>query len=138
MKGTIGNMKIIKEQVLTEMAMSRPDAMEKCEALGMKFIEHFVKIYNSPQSETVHHWSKEMQAWYDSISRIKIKNTNKFLTIPEKIDWFYSFTSSYEDYFNNDVDKIYKYNQLITGVELTNDVYATIIDIFDLAGGNNN
>ena len=131
-------MKIIKEQMLNEMSVSRPEAMEKCEALGIKFIEHFVKIYNNPHSQTVHHWSKEMQAWYDSVSRIKIKKINKPLTIPEKIDWFYSFTDSYEDYFNNDEDKIYKYKQLITGVELTGDVYRTVVNIFDLEGNNDN
>lgn len=35
----------MKFNVLNEMAYSRQDLIEKCSNLGLKFIEHFKKVY---------------------------------------------------------------------------------------------
>lgn len=84
---------------LYEMALSRPDAIERCYSLGKKFIEYFHKIYVSDykHSTAIHHWISEMQAWYDAVIDIVLKNNQKHLNGSQLRDRFYSFGSSYEE-----------------------------------------
>lgn len=117
---------------LIEMALSRTDAIDRCIGKGKIFIEHFNKIYNNPKVDTVHHWCSEMQSWYNDIMNIVIKSNNKHLNNSQKKDWFYSFGSSYEEYFNYDEDKIEKYEEFIDYLDTSNDVYNSILKIFSL------
>lgn len=120
-------------KVIKEMAITRSDAIDKCISLGKQFISHFDKIYSDPNNIDVEHWSKEMQTWYNSINEIMLKNNHKYLTIPQKIDWFFEFGSSYEDYFNEDKDKIEKYEDLINYIlKFDMSVLDSIKEIFNI------
>lgn len=126
-------MRIIKEQMLNEMALDRQDAIDKCRSLGKKFIAHFEKIYNNPYSQTVHHWCQEMQSWYDNISEIVLAYNKKKLSVYQKIEWFYNFGSSHDLYFNHNFDKMEKYQELMNEIEYNHkSVYEAIKHIFDL------
>lgn len=125
-------MKIINEACLYEMAMNRTDAIDRCISLGEKFIKHFKKIYDNPDSQDIHHWSSEMQAWFNSVNNIVLKGKQKKpLSITQKVDWFFSFGSSYEDYFNNDTTMIELYEELINDLTINNlTVYDSIVKMF--------
>lgn len=89
-------------QLLNEMALSRVDAMDLCIALGDKFTNHFKEIYQKGISDRdFKHHCQELQAWYDKIDKIILKQNNKKLSKIQKIDWFFTHGSSLEEIFNN-------------------------------------
>lgn len=120
---------IFKTQ-LNEMALDRSDAIDRCVRLGRQFIAHFEKIYNNPHLETVHHWAKKMQSWFDEIDRIKLRGKSRSLSLPQKINWFYSCGEYYEEIFDNDTNKIEMYEDFIDELEKTKDVYHSIHVVF--------
>lgn len=84
--------------ILNEMAMSRGDAIDLCISLGEKFIEHFNKIVElGLNDEYFNHHCVEMQAWFDRVNKIKLKTTNKNLTIEQLVDWFFTCGENIED-----------------------------------------
>ena len=117
---------------LYEMSLSRPDAIERCYSLGKQFIEHFHKIYlaNYTQSTTIHHWASEMQSWYNAVTDIVLKTNHKHLNGSQLKDWFYSFGSSYEEYFDNNTDEIELYEQLIDLLAINHSVINSINILF--------
>lgn len=114
------------------MAIDRNTAIDKCISYGKQFVIHFDKIYNEPHSTYVKHWCKEMQTWYDTVSDFVLKHNKRHLVGAEKYDWFYSFGSSYEEFFDYDKDKIEAYVQFIDELEKTKDVYKSICTIFNI------
>lgn len=120
------------EKILNEMAYTRPEAMERCASLGKKFIEHFNKIYNNSKSKDLNHWCAEMQAWFDSMDDIKLKSTKKALTRAKRNDWFYSFGSTWESFFNDDEAESSKYEEFIDALEKSKDVYISIKEVFNI------
>ena len=87
---------------ITEMAYSRQDAIIYCNGIGVRFIEHFHKIYNNPNSEDVPHWiSKEMQPWWNSVQKLILKQNKKHLTKMNMMDWFFTAGSDVEEYMEN-------------------------------------
>ena len=116
---------------LEEQAQSRVDAINVCYSLGKNFINHFDKIYKNRDNQSVQHWCSEMQAWYDQVLDIVLKHNKKHLNSLQRKDWFYSFGSSYEEYFNYNEDEIEKYEIFIDELEKTNNVFNSIDIIFD-------
>ena len=98
-------------QPLLEMAMSRSAAIDRCETLGIRFIDHFKKIVMEPEAQVVNHWINEMQGWMDSVNRIVLTHNNKVLTTVDKLNWFINATSSPEVLFGNDKNLIDKYEE---------------------------
>lgn len=84
--------------------MARKDAINKCIELGELFVEHFDKIYNSPNDINVHHWSKEMQAWYDKARRIKLSTSNRPISTMWLLNWFGTLCGDVDTVFNNEVE----------------------------------
>ena len=77
--------------MLTETAISRVDAIDKCDQLGKMFVEHFHKVVKEGvYSSTFNHHCAEMQAWYDSARDITLKSSGKVITKTNLIDWFFS------------------------------------------------
>lgn len=89
-------MNFIKEDILNEMAISRSDAIDKCEELGIKFIEHFEKIIKEPKSSSVNHWMNEMQRWLDRINKFVLTQNKKLIPTGDKINWFFNANSTPE------------------------------------------
>ena len=84
--------------MLTEMAISRVDAIDKCSQLGKMFVEHFYKVVKEGSySSTFNHYCAEMQAWYDSARDITLKSSGKGITKTNLIDWFFSIGKNVED-----------------------------------------
>lgn len=89
-------MNFIKEDILNEMAISRSDAIDKCEELGIKFIEYFEKIIKEPKSSSVNHWMNEMQKWLDRINKFVLTQNKKLIPTGDKINWFFNANSTPE------------------------------------------
>lgn len=106
---------------LLEMAMSRQDAIIKCDTLGQQFIEHFKKIIHNPNSSAKNHWISEMQNWLNTINKIVLKHNNKQLSHANKMDWFFTVGSSYDILFNNEEDAE-KYDRFVLELEEGNDI----------------
>lgn len=49
------------DETIDEQAFSRTEIIDKCNSLGDQFIEHFDKIYNENNEETIKHHASEMQ-----------------------------------------------------------------------------
>lgn len=122
---------IYEELKLEEQVQSRVDAINVCYSLGKNFIEHFNKIYIDRNNQAVNHWCSEMQAWYDQMLDIVLKYNKRHLNASQRKDWFYSFGSSYEEYFNNNEDEIEKYEIFIDELERTNSVLDSINVVFN-------
>ena len=84
--------------MLTETAISRVDAIDKCDQLGKMFVEHFHKVVTEGvYSSAFNHHCAEMQAWYDSARDITLKSNGKVVTKTNLIDWFFSMGKNVED-----------------------------------------
>lgn len=121
---------ITEAMILNELALQRTDAIDRCYSLGKNFIEHFHKVYMNPDEETINHWGSEMQAWYDAVRDITLKYNNKHLNKSQMKDWFYSFGSSYEEYFNNDLNEIDCYESFIDELDNNDEVITSLKNIF--------
>lgn len=83
---------------VNEMAYKRTDAIDRCYDLGKKFTEHFRLIVKLGKEDIdFKHHCQELQAWYDKVKNIKLKETKKFLRISDLWDWFFTVGQSIED-----------------------------------------
>lgn len=81
----------MKAHIVSDVTMTRPEAISTCMDLGEKFIEHFHKIYNEGKtSENFNHYCAKMQSCLDKCRKIKLKSTNRNLTTVNLIDWFFT------------------------------------------------
>lgn len=119
---------------LQEMVLRRRDAMNRTLDLAPKFVEHFDKIYNNIDSEAMNHWANEMQAWLNSILNIKLKETNKPLTLEQRIDWFFTAGSGSDILFKDNPTEAEVYDDFIDLVAVNNDVKESLIQL-DLSKG---
>lgn len=119
----------MKFKIINEQAMKQNDAMNRCMDLSMRFIEHFDKIYNDIDNTAINHWASEMQSWLDNINNIKLKNTNKNLSIDKKIDWFFTCGSDAETLFKNNMTEADVYNDFIELVIKTNDIKQSLKEL---------
>jgi len=85
-----------EEMSLCEMSLQRKDAVSACLGVGYKFAEHFVKVMTDNEEDKAHHIS-EMQAFWDSVKRIRMKSNNKLISNKNLMDWFFSFGGDIED-----------------------------------------
>ena len=126
------NNRFLKEALqLNEMAMSRIDAIDRCYSLGKPFIEHFHKIYLDKENSARNHWESEMQNWYNVVRDITLKPKNKHLNLSQMKDWFYSFGSSYEEFFNEDLEEIDIYESFIDELDRLGDVKQALIKVLE-------
>ena len=85
-----------EEMELCEMSLPRKDALSACLGVGYRFAEHFVKVMEDKDGNKAHHIS-EMQAFWDSVKRIRMKSNNKLIPNRNIFDWFFSFGGDIED-----------------------------------------
>ena len=109
-----------------DMALSRKDAMNRALNLSKRFVEHFDKIYKSPYSSAKNHWATEMQNWLNSILMIKLKETNKTLSLQQKMDWFFSCGSDSMILFK-DMSEAATYDDFINDLAIHNDVRRALV-----------
>ena len=110
-------------EVINEMAMSTSQAMERCYSLGTRFIEHFKKLYENPDNNAVNHWCAEMQCWINAVNKIILKNKKKPLSHCDKMDWFYTLGSDYEEIFGDDTEQSSAYDKFVLCIESGVSVY---------------
>ena len=96
-------------EVINEMAMSTSQAMEWCYSLGTRFIEHFKKLYENPND--------------NAVNKIILKNKKKPLSHCDKMDWFYTLGSDYEEIFGNDTEQSSAYDKFVLYIESRVSVY---------------
>lgn len=113
------------EVVVNEQAMTRRDAMDRCISLGNQFIEHFDKIYNDKDEDTIKHHAQEMQGWLEQINRIKLTHNNRFIPFDKKIDWFFTAGSDADTLFN-DVREAEKFEDFLALVAVNNNVIESL------------
>lgn len=115
-------------QLLNEMALLRADAIDLCISLGEKFTTHFKEIYQKGISDRdFKHHCQELQAWYDKINKIILKQSNKKLSKIQKIDWFFTHGSSLEEIFNNNEIET-KYEEFIMKLLSDNNLVVNILN----------
>ena len=113
---------------IQDMAMDRRQAMNRAMDLAPRFVEHFDKIWQYPQSTARSHWASEMQAWLDQILGIKLKESNKPLSLQQKMDWFFTNGSESETLFNDRAEAMV-YDDFIDLVAVNNDVKKSLNDV---------
>lgn len=89
------------DSAINDMALSRADAMDRCINLGIKFIQHFDKIYKNKDTREVNHWAGEMSGWYKSVKQIKLKQSNSYILDGELRDWFFTAGANPQDFMSN-------------------------------------
>lgn len=114
--------------IITEMALSRKDAMNRALDLSEKFVEHFDKIYNDIDNKAINHWASEMQAWINSVLKIVLKESSKPLSLQQKMDWFFTAGSDSETLFDN-VTEAEVYNDFVNLVAISNDVKSALREL---------
>lgn len=110
------------------MAMTRWQAMDRVTDLAPKFVEHFDKIYNNKCSVNMNRWASEMQAWLNTILSYRLKETNKPLSLQQKMDWFFTNGSDSETLFNDRAEALV-YDDFIEKVAFNNDVKKSLNDV---------
>lgn len=113
---------------LLELAYERREALNRVSDLAENFVKHFDKIYNDTDNEAIIHWASEMQAWLDTVLRIKIKDTGKHLSLQQKMDWFFTCGSDSETLFENPTEAEV-YDDFINLVTVNNDVKKSLKEI---------
>lgn len=121
-------MKIKKSYYIREFAERKLRAVEKCETLGRKFIEHFRKAFYDTSEGARHHHIAEMQAWWDCVKDIRIKSSNRVISSSDLMDWFFTAGALYGDFLESN-DEIDCYEALID--EMIYDRKKKIQDIWD-------
>lgn len=117
---------------LSDMAYERQDAIDRCNSLGKKFIEHFDKIYKEPKSQAVNHWCNEMQGWLNDARNIRLRQNKKPLNYTDLIDWFFVIGSSSDALFNKE-DEVDRYEEFLSKISKYDfNVYNTIKDVFNI------
>ena len=94
----------LKEEKLDEMAMERSKAIDRCISLGEQFVEHFDKVYNDNDEETIKHHGEEMQGFLDQVLSIKLKENHKPLNEKQIYDWFITCGQLPVDLFDNETE----------------------------------
>lgn len=120
-------MKVYRIRKINDMALARVDAIDRCYSLGKKFIEHFHKIYKSPDDINVNHWAGEMQGWLNSVKDIRLKmDKNRSILDGELRDWFYTAGSTPESIVSMDSEEQIAYDKFVTCCINTGDVRGSL------------
>ena len=109
--------------------MTKSAAMEHALSLSKKFVEHFDKIYNDNDNDAISHWASEMQSWLNDIISIKLKNTNKPLSLQQKMDWFFTGGSDSETLFPDNKTEAEVYDDFISKVAFNNDIKQSLKEL---------
>ena len=97
----------IQALYLTEQAVSRKDAVNKCIDLGYKFIEHFEKIYREGvTSMDFYHHCSEMSGWWKSVLNLRLTSTNNHLSDSKLVDWFFTGGSNVGTLFPDETERL--------------------------------
>lgn len=94
--------------ILSEMAMSRKKASDKCSSFAVPFMEHWLKVYLASLSEagqsdrqTIPHWLSEMESkWANPIANIILNNGNKPLPLNYCVNLFLTPYDPYGMFYN--------------------------------------
>lgn len=92
---------MIKYYRISDMSVTRADAIEKCMSSGKNFIKHFDKIYKSPNNSAVNHWVHEMQTWWNSVRQLRLKPDSNKLLDNQLYDWFFTAGGTFTDFVIN-------------------------------------
>lgn len=98
---------------LTEMPLSRREAISISMDSGRQFIKHYVKVMEdiAGNLDTYTHHIKEMQGWWDGVKSIKLKSNSNPLTDINVIDWFFTAGGDVEDYVPEEL--VVAYNSFV-------------------------
>lgn len=98
------------------MALKRKDAIGQCISLGKQFVEHFHKcmLEGKFSNDFLHHCS-EMQAFWDNVKFIVLKQDSKLINSDDLINWFFTYGSDVEHVIEEEYQDIYEqlYLQLL-------------------------
>ncbi|MGN1223111.1 MAG: ribonuclease H-like domain-containing protein [Christensenellales bacterium] len=108
--------------------LSKEEAIEYCCKSGRQFIELFKRYFKSLDSEKRKEIIKEMQIKLNYVNNIILIDNKKKLYHSNKMDWFFTATSSYDDFFSNENMKEL-YDKFILSVEETKDIKTAFNDI---------
>ena len=94
--------------MLTETAISRVDAIDKCNQLGKMFVEHFHKVVKEGiYSYTFNYHCAEMQAWWDKVKNIRMSDNKKLISTDNLVNWFFTAGSDIESIIKDEYQNTY-------------------------------
>ena len=112
--------------------MARNDASLLCIKLGKEFVSNFHIMYQDYKQLSVESYillCVALQENFNIMNDIVLKYCKNHLTFSKKLDWFYSFGSSYEEYFNDDAEsEVYEY--FIDELESSKNVMSALTNTF--------
>ena len=95
---------------------SKLKAIDYCCKNGLKFISLFKLLFDSTNKNKQCKILKTMQIIFDDISDIYITETKNVIYHSQKMDWFFTATSSYDELIDDDEIKD-KYDKFVLLIE---------------------
>jgi hypothetical protein len=95
---------------------------------GTIFIKFFKQITCSKNKERKLEIANQMQSILNDLNDIVFSETNRHLNHAQKMDWFYTATSNYDNFFDNNKD-IELYDKFVLLVEVTCDVKTSLLQL---------
>ena len=124
------NVELKKTENKLKEQLERSDAINRCYSLGKRFIGHFDKIYKNPLAQDVNRYCMEMQAWYNQVKVITLKEDKKTLSKNCLIDWFFTATGNPDNFMINPTrEELDDYNDFTYKVLLNHNVKSDINDV---------
>lgn len=107
-------LRIDLDDYLEDMALSRSDAIDKCKGKGIKFIQHFEKIFDNPNHQSVYHWAKEMNSWLNDVKEYKLKESNDYILFGDLRDWFFTAAGTPDEFMKKPTqEKLKQYDRFV-------------------------
>lgn len=107
---------------------SKLKAIDYCCRNGLKFVGLFKQLFDTKNKERKLEIANQMQSILNDLNDIVFSETNRHLNHAQKMDWFYTATSNYDNFFDNNKD-IELYDKFVLLVEVTCDVKTSLLQL---------
>lgn len=99
---------------------SKLKAMNYCHKNGVEFVNLFKQLFISVNETTKKEILDKMQIIFGKVNNIFITNEGHLIFHSQKMNWFYTATSSYDELFDDEEMKI-KYDEFVLLIETNKD-----------------
>lgn len=107
---------------------SKPKAIDYCCRNGLKFVGLFKQLFDTKNKDRQPEILNKMQIIFDKINDIYITKSQNLIYHSQKMDWFYTATSNYDNFFDNNKD-IELYDKFVLLVEVNNNVKTSLLKL---------
>ncbi len=111
-----------------DLSIARAETIDYCINMAKHFLEHFHKIFMSPNDQNVNHWISEMSNWYKDVSSLVLSYNKKLISNKELENWFFTKGSLPKYLFTNE-EEAKCYTQFYKELLRIKDVKQSLINI---------